>query len=296
MVRIIGVNSVRVGITVGRGLCRIVNQFFPPAIRLCFEKVFTNYILMGKKKYVGLHWTRFDYPDMINPKGIESVRRDNPLFIQRAVKKVQKLLLGWAKKRPKELRRSDVAGAVRVVQGFQTAILQNTLAIEQYITSKTYSKREDDYANPQEHIEVVKKQAKRNPNKPFKLGDRIKYVLVQSHKKARNFEKAEDPEWVVANNIPLDRTYYIGRLKKTFLRIFTPILAPHLMWKRPVGSRVPETDAEIKAEKSKEKSHNEKNAHPKVERFIFTGSHTRKVVIVTPKSGGIIDYLIPKPH
>ena len=189
-----------------------------------------------------------------------------------------------------------MAGAVRVVQGFQTAILQNTLAIEQYITSKTYSKREDDYANPQEHIEVVKKQAKRNPNKPFKLGDRIKYVLVQSHKKARNFEKAEDPEWVVANNIPLDRTYYIGRLKKTFLRIFTPILAPHLMWKRPVGSEVPETDAEIKAEKTKESNWNRKNAHPKVERFIFSGSHTRKVVIVTPKSGGIIDYLIPKPQ
>ena len=293
MVRIIGVNSVRVGIMVGNALCQIVNQYFVLAIKLAFEKVLTNYLLMGKKKYVGLEWTCVKRPDLIHATGIESVRRDNPLFIMRALKKVQKLLLGWAKKRPKELRRPDVAAAIRIVQQFQTAILQNTLPIEQYITSKTYSKREDDYVGPQEHIEVVKKQAKRNPNNPFKLGDRIKYVLVQSHKNAKNFEKAEDPKWVVANNLPLDRTYYIGRLKKTFLRIFTPILAAHLMWKREKGSKLPVTDKEIKKEKDKEKRYNEKNAHPKVARYIFSGKHAQKVVMVTPKSGGIIDYLVP---
>ena len=272
-----------------------MNQYFVAAIRLCFEKIFTKYQLIGKKKYCGLHWENPDYPTKINVKGLESVRRDNPEFIQKAMKKVQKFISGWAKKHPKIIRRSNVPAAIRVVQEYQMAILQNTLPIEQYVTSKTYSKREEDYAGPQEHIAVVKKRAKRNPNKPYQLGDRVKYVIVQSHKKAKNFEKAEEPEWVVENNIPLDRTYYIERLKKTFLRIFTPILAPHRMWNRPRGRKPPETEKEIEAEKREEKSFNEKNAYPSVSRYIFTGKHTRKIVIVTPKTGGIIDYFKPLP-
>ena len=293
MVNLVGVNSIRAGIVAGKALCKIVNQYFVAAIRLCFEKIFTKYQLIGKKKYCGLHWENPDYADKINTKGLESVRRDNPKFIQKTMKKAQKFITGWDEKHPKIVRRSNIPAAILVVQEIQTAILQNTLPIEEYVTSKTYSKREEDYAGPQEHIEVVKKRARRNPNKPYQLGDRVRYVIVQSHKKAKNFEKAEEPEWVVENNIPLDRTYYIERLKKTFLRIFTPILAPKEMWQRPLGREPPETDKEIEAEKREEKRFNEKNAYPGVSRLIFTGKHTRKIVVVTPKSGGIIDYLQP---
>lgn len=35
------------------------------------------YLLMAKKKYAGMFWTRPDKPDKIDAKGIETVRRDN---------------------------------------------------------------------------------------------------------------------------------------------------------------------------------------------------------------------------
>jgi len=292
MVRLVGISSIEIGITVGKALCRIVNQYFPSAIKLCFEKVMTNYCLEGKKRYFGLHWEQKDYPLYVNAKGDEGVRRDNPLFLSRLVKKVQEKLMGWSPDRPKEVNRPDLDGAIGLVQETQSAILRNMLPISDYVTSKTYSKREDDYVGPQEHIEVVREVAKRTPHNAYKLGDRVPYVLVKSYKKAKNFVKAKDPKLVIQENLSIDQTYYIGRLKTTFFRIFTPILAPNRMWKRGENQKITETKNDIEAEKRAEKKYNEKNAHPVVNRRIFIGNHTRRIALVTPTSGGIIDYLV----
>ena len=294
MVRIHGVTSIRIGIEVGKGLCRIVNQYFSEAIKLCFEKVWTNFTLLGKKKYFGLHWEREDRPSCINAKGIESVRRDNPLFIHNLMKDVQEALMGWSPRQPEaQVRRPDIEEAIRLVQKTQTLILTNLLPMNAYVTSRTYAKREGDYVGSQEHIEVVKKMVNRNAATAPNLGDRVPYVMIQSHHGAKNFEKSEDPKWAEQNNLPIDRQYYIGRMKKTFLRIFTPILAPHLMWRRPQGRKIPETEQDIEDEKKEEKKHNEKLAHPLVERHVFSGEHTRKIVKPTPRSGGILDYFKP---
>ncbi len=54
-----------------------MTKFFTEPIRLEFEKVYCPYLLMNKKRYAGLLWTRPDKHDRIDAKGIETVRRDN---------------------------------------------------------------------------------------------------------------------------------------------------------------------------------------------------------------------------
>lgn len=294
MVRIHGINSVKIGHSVAKALCRIINQYFPNDIKLIPEKVLTGLTLLGKKKYYGLEWLNSVQPSQVNAKGLESVRRDNPLFLNDLMKKVQEALLGWSPtNNPTEVRRPNVKKAIGLVRECQSAILANTLPIPSYVVTKSYSKRETDYVNPQEHIEVVKKMVKRDEATAPKMGDRVEYVLTQSHKDAKNFEKAEDPKWVEKNNLPIDTEHYIMRMKMAFLRIFTPVLAPHRMWKRPEGRKPPENEEAMKEEKKEEKKYLEKMVYPLVARRIFSGDHTRKVVKPTPKEMGIVKYFKP---
>ena len=46
-------------------------------IKLEFEKVYFPYLLINKKRYAGLYWTKPDTYDKMDTKGIETVRRDN---------------------------------------------------------------------------------------------------------------------------------------------------------------------------------------------------------------------------
>lgn len=57
------------------------------------------------------------------------------------------------------------------------------------------------------------------------IGDRVPYVIIKSTKGAKAYEKAEDPLYVLENNLPLDYQYYLeNQLQKPLTRIFEPIM------------------------------------------------------------------------
>jgi DNA polymerase delta subunit 1 len=47
---------------------------------------------------------------------------------------------------------------------------------------------------------------KRDPNAAPAIGDRIPYVMTKGAVKAKAYEKAEDPIYVLENNVPIDTT------------------------------------------------------------------------------------------
>jgi DNA polymerase delta subunit 1 len=55
----------------------LVSTKFVKPIKLEFEKVYFPYLLISKKRYAGLYWTKPDMYDKMDTKGIETVRRDN---------------------------------------------------------------------------------------------------------------------------------------------------------------------------------------------------------------------------
>jgi DNA polymerase delta subunit 1 len=62
-------------------------------IKLEFEKVYCPYLLMNKKRYAGLLWTKPEKWDKIDAKGIETVRRDNCGIVQQTVQSCLNMLL-----------------------------------------------------------------------------------------------------------------------------------------------------------------------------------------------------------
>ena len=72
-----GVPTIEEAMKLGKDAADYVTQYFVQPIKLEFEKVYCPYLLMNKKRYAGLLWTKPEKFDKLDAKGIETVRRDN---------------------------------------------------------------------------------------------------------------------------------------------------------------------------------------------------------------------------
>jgi DNA polymerase delta subunit 1 len=104
-------------------------------------------------------------------------------------------------------------------------LLRNKLDISQLVITKELTKTEKEYAAKQAHVVLADKMKKRDPGTAPKLGDRVPYVIIAAAKNTPAYAKAEDPIYVLENNIPIDCQYYLeNQLSKPLTRIFEPIL------------------------------------------------------------------------
>lgn len=72
-----GTTSIEESMRLGKEAAAFVSDKFINPIKLEFEKVYFPYLLMNKKRYAGMLWTKPTKPDKMDCKGIETVRRDN---------------------------------------------------------------------------------------------------------------------------------------------------------------------------------------------------------------------------
>ncbi|KAF8159802.1 delta DNA polymerase [Crassisporium funariophilum] len=190
-----------------------VSAKFVKPIKLEFEKVYYPYLLISKKRYAGLYWTRADKYDKMDSKGIETVRRDNCRLVSTVIETcLHKMLID-----------RDVRGAEEYTKQTISDLLQNKVDMSQLVITKALAKT--DYAGKQAHAELAERMKQRDAGSAPALGDRVAYVIIKGIKGAAAYEKSEDPLYVLENNIPIDTKYYLeNQLSKPLMRIFEPIL------------------------------------------------------------------------
>ncbi|KAI5147997.1 DNA polymerase delta subunit 1 [Enteropsectra breve] len=188
-----------------------VTSHFEKPVSLAFEKVYCPYLLMNKKRYAGLIYTKPEKYDRIDTKGIETVRRDNCELVKDVITVcLNKILL-----------ERDVEGAMVYVKQTVRDIYTDRVDLSQLVISKTYTK--ENYATKLPHTALAERLRKRGVH--VGIGDRIPYVIVQGDKKMQANEKSEDPVYVLENNLPIDKEYYIeNQLTKPIQRLFEPIM------------------------------------------------------------------------
>jgi DNA polymerase delta subunit 1 len=134
-----------------------------------------------------------------------------------------------------------------------SALLQNKVDMSNLVITKALSKAE--YAGKQAHVELAERMRKRDAGSAPTLGDRVAYVIIKGAAGAKNWEKSEDPIFVLENNLPIDTKYYLdNQLAEPLKRIFEPILG-------------------------------EKKASQ-----LLTGEHTRSIAVAAPTLGGLMKF------
>ncbi|KAJ7460613.1 DNA polymerase family B-domain-containing protein [Mycena latifolia] len=197
----------------GGEAAELVTAKFVKPIKLEFEKVYFPYLLISKKRYAGLYWTRPEKYDKMDTKGIETVRRDNCRLVSTVIETcLHKMLIN-----------RDVKGAEEYTKQTISDLLQNKVDMSQLVITKALAK--SDYAAKQAHVELAERMRKRDAGSAPALGDRVAYVIIKGMKGAAAYEKSEDPLYVLENNVPIDTKYYLdNQLSKPLMRIFEPIM------------------------------------------------------------------------
>jgi len=149
----------------------------------------------------------------MDTKGIETVRRDNCRLVQNVITRVLELIL----------EDRNVNEAEEFVKKTIADLLQNRVDLSQLVISKQLSRQ--DYANKQPHVELAERMRKRDAGSAPNVGDRVAYIIIKTAAGDKNYEKSEDPLYVLENSLPIDTKYYLdNQLSKPLTRIFEPIL------------------------------------------------------------------------
>ncbi|EXJ84185.1 DNA polymerase delta subunit 1 [Capronia epimyces CBS 606.96] len=238
-----GEKDLRKTMALGQEAADFVSSQFIKPIKLEFEKVYFPYLLINKKRYAGLYWTNPDKYDKMDTKGIETVRRDNCRLVQIVIETVlNKILID-----------RDLDGAQDYVKETISNLLQNKVDLSMLVITKALSK--SDYTAKQAHVELAERMKKRDAGSAPALGDRVAYVIVKGAGGSKNYEKSEDPIYVLENNVPIDTKYYLdNQLANPLGRIFEPILG-------------------------------ERRANS-----LLAGDHTRSISVAVPTLGGLMKF------
>lgn len=175
-----------------------ITEHFPGCVELEFEKVYYPYMLFSKKRYAGLMFTDPSKPDYIDVKGIQIVRRDNAPIVKTVSQSILDAIM-YDKSTDKAIDKAREC-VLRVLRGKEP--------IDSFVVSKTLR---GSYANPnaQPHVQVARKIQERT-GKVIQSGVRVPYVFVVDNNIDQLIsQRAEDPEYVVEHEVPIDYILYI---------------------------------------------------------------------------------------
>lgn len=191
-------NDLETAYKTGETLEGLINSELSGIVQMKIEKVFKSLLILSKKRYAGLAYEKSnnEWKEEMIMKGIETVRRDWCDATTKTLYEVLNILL--KEQNPKK--------AFSYVKEFLTRLERNEIPVEDLIVTKSISKTIGAYKGIQPHVELVKKLKKRNGVSPG-VGDRVSFVIVKGMQILS--ERAEDPDYVKKNKIPIDSKYYV---------------------------------------------------------------------------------------
>jgi hypothetical protein len=251
---------------VAENAAKKISETFRKPIELEFEKFMYPLILVAKKRYMYLEWTKAErHNGEIEAKGVELVRRDNCPYVKETLDAVLRPIMfdnNVIEGQKQAERHIDMLlnGEVPIKKLILSKTLKNeykgfekvyahklpdgrpdTNGEYRWIHTKEIKEKVDgksvktgEFEKIEEtpcmaHVALVEKMRTRDPNSAPKPGDRVPFVYVDiGDPKALSWKKTEDPQFVMENKIPIDSLYYLDHQLKNPLKTIFDILLGEL--------------------------------------------------------------------
>jgi len=216
--KIRGHQALEMTIEIAQDAADLCTKYLKPPMALAYEKTLMPFILLSKKRYVGMLYEEDPNKGKLKFMGLVLKRRDNCDL----VKDVYGGILDY-------LLKEDLKGAIDFLNKSLQDLIDGKVPMDKLAITKALR---GDYKNPQQiaHRVLADRMGKRDPGNKPKPGDRIKYVyIVNPDKKALQGDKIETPEFIIQNKILIDYTHYItNQLMKPLQQLFG--LAVEQIW------------------------------------------------------------------
>jgi DNA polymerase elongation subunit (family B) len=215
-VKLIGKDALGLTIELAKEAGQLATKFLKQPHELEYEKTFFPFILLSKKRYVGMLYENDTVHCSRKSMGIVLKRRDNAPIVKDVYGGLIDLLM----------KDGNVENAITFVREKVSELKSGQIALDKLIITKSLR---SGYKKPLQmaHKVLADRIGKRDPGNKPKPGDRIRFVFVktQSKKKQLQGEKIETPEYIKEKSLEPDYEHYItNQLMKPIQQVMELVL------------------------------------------------------------------------
>jgi len=180
-----------------------------------YEKTFMPFLLLSKKRYVGMLYELNPHKCKRKSMGIVLKRRDNAPIVKDCYGGIIDILM----------KEKNVNKAVDFTKQFLLDMIDEKFSLDKLIISKSLRQF---YKKPNQiaHKVLAERIGKREPGNKPAVGSRIPFVYIQTKGKVKlQGDRIEDPTYIVKNNLKPDFSFYItNQIQKPVMQVFCLVL------------------------------------------------------------------------
>ena len=213
--KIVGKEALKITIELAIRAGEIATKFLKPPHDLEYEKTFLPFLLLSKKRYVGLLFETDPEKCKMKSMGIVLKRRDNAPCVKDCYGKVVDLLM----------KGETVDNAADFVRKYIKDMVDEKIPMEKLIISKSLN---GFYKNPEAiaHKVLADRIGKRDPGSKPSVGSRVPFIYIQTKGKVKlQGDKIETPGFIKKHKLKPDYAFYItNQIMKPVTQIFSLLL------------------------------------------------------------------------
>jgi len=209
--KIINKQSLIYTIELAKQAGKLATKFLKNPHDLEYEKTFWPYIILSKKRYVGILYEEDPNKGKLKYMGIVLKRRDNAPIVKDIYGGVVNILM----------KDKNIPNAIIFLNKEINNLIKGKINIEKLLITKSLRGY---YKNPNQiaHKVLAERMGIREPGTKPSSGDRISYAFIKNeNKKALQGEKIETLSYIQKHNLNLDYGHYItNQIMKPLLQLF----------------------------------------------------------------------------
>lgn len=245
---------------------QLASSFLKPPHDLEYEKTFMPFLLLSKKRYVGMLYETNPNKCKEKSMGIVLKRRDNANIVKDCYGGIIKIMM----------ESQNISKAVKFTKTFLQEMVNEKFPLEKLIISKSLR---GFYKNPDSiaHRVLANRMGQRDPGNKPSVGSRIQYVYIQTKKKAKlQGDRIENPEYIIKEKLKPDYAFYItNQIQKPVTQVFALLLEQMPEFKsktRTFNMKIRSLKKQYKSDEAKFEAQETKLRNKHVKRIIFDSS------------------------
>lgn len=209
--KIRGQRALEMTIELGQEIGNFCSSFLKAPQFLEYEKTLMPFILLSKKRYVGMLYEEDPNVGHMKFMGLSLKRRDSCDYLKDTYGGILNILM----------KENNILKATEFLGNSLQQLIDGNVSMEKLAITKALR---SDYKNPMQigHWVLAERIGKRDPGNKPKPGDRMKFVFVENNeKKALMGDKIETPDYIINNGLKIDYAHYItNQLMKPLQQLF----------------------------------------------------------------------------
>ena len=213
--KIVGKKALDITIQLAIEAGETATKFLKAPHDLEYEKTFDPFLLLSKKRYVGMLYETDINKCKRKSMGIVLKRRDNAPVVKDIYGGIIDIIM----------KEKDIEKAVKFTKKFLKDIINEKIPLDKLIITKSLR---EFYKNPDSiaHKVLADRMGKRDPGNKPSTGSRIPFVYIKTKKKVKlQGDKIEHPNYIKTNNLKPDYRFYItNQIMKPVTQIYALVL------------------------------------------------------------------------